>query len=148
MLGILKLIFGLGFLAMAFGFGYLWGSQKNYSIQETLNSMRSEFTSKMASLEEGISRVRIRMELMNARDHLIAAQTAYQNRNFGETQKELDQARQVILKVAETADPEQKKELAALAAAVQEIQKQVRKPVPPKKLGVQETIRALDRFLS
>ncbi len=88
------------------------------------------------------------MELMNARDHLIAAQTAYQNRNFGETQKDLDQARQVILKVAETADSEQKKELAALAATVQEIAKQVRKPVPPKKLGVQEAIRALDRFLS
>ncbi len=51
MLGILKLIFGLGFLAMAFGFGYLWGSQKSYSIQDTLNSMRSDLTSKIGALE-------------------------------------------------------------------------------------------------
>ena len=148
MFGIIKLILGLIFLGMVFGFGYLWGSQKSYSIQNTLNMMRSELNSKIEGLEQGLRRTRMRMELMNARNYLVSAQTAIQNRNFGEAKKELENARQGILKVAEIAEARQKQELTVLASAVQEIQKQLNRPNPPARVGVEEAIRALDQFLS
>ena len=148
MFGIIKIILGFIFLAMVFGFGYLWGSQKSHSIQSTLNIMRSEMDSKIDALEQGLRRTRMRMELMNARNHLVTAQTAVQNRNFGEAQKELENARQEILKLAEIAEARQKKELTVLASAVQEIQKQLNRPNPPARVGLEEAIRALDQFLS
>jgi hypothetical protein len=148
MLWIFKILLGLGFLALVFGFGYLWGSQKSYSVQTALNNMRSELTSKIEVLERGLHRTRMRMELMNARNHLVTAQTAVRNRNFGQAKQELESARKVILKIAETADPPQKQELTVLASAVQEIQKQVSRTHPPSRLGVEEVIRALDKFSS
>ena len=148
MIGIIKIILGLIFLAMVFGFGYLWSSQKSYSIQNTVNMMRSELNSKIEALEQGLRRTRMRMELMNARNHLVTAQTDVQNRNFGEAKKELENARQGILKVVEIAEARQKQELTVLASAVQEIQKQLNRPNPPARVGVEEAIRALDQFLS
>ena len=148
MFGIFKILLGLGFLALVFGFGYLWGTQKSYSVQTALNNMRSELTSKIELLEQGLHRTRMRMELMNARNHLVTAETAVQNRNFGQAKQELENARKVILKVAETAEPRQKQELSVLASAVQDIQKQVSRPHPPARLGVEEVIRSLDKFSS
>jgi len=148
MFGLIKMIFGVGLLALVFGLGYLWGSQKSYPIQSTLNTMRSELTSKIEDLELHLRRTRIRMELMNARNHLLAAQTAVEDRNFGKAQQELDDARAVILKVAETATPPQDKALTRLASTVHGIQKQVIRPNPPTKLGVDGAIRVLDQFLS
>ncbi len=148
MLGIFKVLLGVGFLALVFGFGYLWGSQKSYSVQTTLNNMRSELTSKIEVLEQGLRRTRTRIELMNARNHLVTAQTAVQNRNFGQAKQELESARKVMLKMAETADPQQKQELSVLTSAVQDIQKQVSQRHPPARLGVEEVIRALDKFSS
>lgn len=148
MLGMFKVLLGLGFLALVFGFGYFWGSQKSYSVQTALNNMRSELISKIEVLEQGLHRTRMRMELMNARNHLVTAQTAVQNRNFGQAKQELQSARKVILKIAETADPQQKQELSVLASAVQDIQKQVNRAHPPTKLGVEEVIRALDKLSS
>lgn len=148
MLGIFKILFGLGFLALVFGFGYLWGTQKSYSIQTTLNNMRSELTSKIEVLEQSLYRTRMRMELMNARNHLVIAQTAVQNKNFGQAKQELESARKVMLKMAETANPQQKQELSVLASAVQDIQKQISRPHPPARLGLGEMIRALDKFSS
>lgn len=148
MFGIVKILFGLGFLAMVFGLGYFWGSQRSYSIQSALNNMRTELTSKIETLEQGLRRTRMRMELMNARNRLVMAQDAVKNRNFGEAKQELENARKLILKVAETAEPQQKQELTVLAAAMEEIQKQVSRPHPPARLGVEEVIRALDKFSS
>jgi hypothetical protein len=148
MLGIVKVLLGLSFLAMVFGLGYFWGSQKSYSIQSTLNNMRSELTAKIETLEQGLRRTRIRMELMNARNRLVAAQAAIKNRNFGEANQELENARKLILKVAEAAEPQQKQELVVLASAVEEIQKRTSRPHPPARLGVDEVIQALDKFSS
>jgi hypothetical protein len=148
MLGLLKLMLGLGFLGLIFGFGYLWGSQKSDSIQTTLNIMRTELTSKIEVLEQGLRRTRIRMELMNARNHLVRTQTAIQSRNFGEAKTELENARTVILRVAETADPSQQKELHSLASLVEGIQKQIHRPNTRAKQRVEEAIRALDNVLS
>jgi len=148
MLGIVKILLGLSFMAMVFGLGYFWGSQKSYSIQSTLNNMRAELTSKIETLEQGLRRTRMHLELMNARNRLVTAQAAVKNRNFGEANQELENARKLILKVAETADPKQKQELTVLASTVEEIQKQVTRPHPPARLGVEKVIRALDKLSS
>jgi hypothetical protein len=148
MLGIFKILVGLGFLVTVFGVGYFWGSQKSYSIQSTLNNMRSELTSKIETLEQGLRRTRMRMELMNARNRLVTAQEALKSRNYGEAHKELENARKLILKVTETAEPSQKQELFVLASAVEEVQKRVSRPHPPSRLGVEEVIQALDKFSS
>ncbi len=148
MFGIVRLFVGLAFLTIIFGFGYLWGSQKTFPVQTALSGMRSELTSKIEQLEHSLRRTRIRMELFNARNHLVAAQTAIRERNYGEGRLELLNARNAVIKVAESADEPQKKELVQLAERVRAIQERIDRPNPPSKAGIEEAIRRMDQLLS
>ncbi len=144
----IKTILGLGLLALAFGLGHQVGSQKSYSLMKGLNNARTELNHQIEALEQKLRRARLHMNLMNAKTHLLSARTASQEGRYKDAGKDLAQARKEILKVAKTANSREQEELKVLADALKDVKKQLNRSSPMAQSGVQEIMRALEKFLS
>lgn len=143
-----KTFFVLALLGLVFGLGYVLGSQQSFTVRKTLNRVRSEMTSQIEGLEQSLRHARMRLNLMNAKAHLLSAKVAIQEGRFPQAREELDKAEAELQKASETTERTRKEELAVLISAVRDVRRQVVRSNPRAASGVEEALRALERFLS
>lgn len=100
-------LFGVGILLLviALGAGYWWGSSGRGTAQAALGGLEQE------------------LDLANARSHVLEARVSLYNVNFGDAQRQLDDARAPLTRARDRATAQSRKEsAAALAAALDHVQ--------------------------
>jgi hypothetical protein len=94
---------------VAFGLGFGWGTGGRMKAQETVDAAQQQ------------------LDLSDARTHILEARVSLYNVNFGDAQRQLDDARGPLTKARDRAQAEGKKEAAdALTAALGHVQESQR----------------------
>src|ERR1700737_3760441 len=92
-------------LIVAFGLGYGWGA------------------SGRATAQQAVDEVKQQLDLADARGHILEARVSLYNVNFGDAQRQLDDAKAPLTRARDRAQNEKKREAAdALSAALTHLQ--------------------------
>lgn len=90
---------------VAFGGGYGWGAAGRGTAQQALDGVQQQ------------------LDLSDARTHILEARVSLYNVNFGDAQRQLDDAKGPLTKARDRAQEQKKRELAdALSAALAHVQ--------------------------
>src|SRR5260370_36325288 len=92
-------------LLVALGTGYWWGASGRGAAQQALNDVREQ------------------VDLADARSHILEARVSLYNVNFGDAQRQLDDAKAPLTRARDRAQAEKKREAAdSLSAALGHVQ--------------------------
>jgi hypothetical protein len=92
-------------LLVAFGLGFGWGAGRNKAAQQSVDAVQQQ------------------LDLADARGRVLEARVSLYNVNFGDAQRQLDDAKGPLTKARDRAQSEGKKEAAdALTAALGHVQ--------------------------
>lgn len=139
----IKALFLLVLLAGAFGAGYLLGAAGTTEVKKSYSTFKDEMVAKTRGLETEVSTMRVRLNLVEAREFLSAAHEEVKQKNFGDAETQAAKAKERIAKAVSLASDAQKKTLAPIQSEIDVIQEGIRK-LDPKVIG---KIEALEKEL-
>ena len=147
MIKILKLAIMLLGIAVIFGAGYLMGSQRLEELSRLLLTVRSEMSQKTSGLEQEVQYLRTRIRLFTARQHLVSAQTAVTERNYGVVQNELEKVRGDLNTVKRLSDPKTREALSRLDGPLKTLITSADNPNPALKEQIDSFREKLDGIM-
>ncbi len=139
----IKALFLLLLLSGAFGAGYLLGAAGTTEVKKNYTSFKDEMVAKTRGLESEVSTMRVRMNLIEAREFLSAARDEVKQKNFGDAEAQASKAKERVAKALSLASDHQKKNLTSIQSEIDAIQDAIRK-LDPKVMG---KIEALEKEL-
>lgn len=140
-----RALFFLILLAGAFGAGYLLGAAGTTEAKKNYTSFKDEMITKTRGLESEISTMRIRMNLVEAREFLTAARDEVKEKNFGDAETQASKAKERVVKALSLASDSQKKNLTPIHSEIDAIQDAIRK-LDPKVTGKIDAVeKALEK---
>jgi|GEM_PF-1937112 len=138
-------------LSLFFAAGFYLGRGGRFSIPKELSDLKEEMSFKGESLHDEIASTRVRMTLLEAKDHLLQADMELDNRNFGEAEREIALAEQKMTKATELAKSAQKKplldRLMPIAVSLKETRNDVHRMDPKAKTKLAGLEKAIDRMI-
>jgi len=143
----LKFIGLLALLTVFFGLGYYLGSGGELSLRRGISRLREEVSSKSESLHEEIAVTRVRMNLLEAKDHVLQAEKDLEEKNFGAAERELSVAEQRLGKATELAKNGQQKPLLHRLMPIAESLKETRNDVRHMDMKAKTKIAGLEKAL-
>ena len=100
----LKVLGILFMILLTFGGGYYLGNDRLGEISNSLIGFKKEMSKKTSILEKEINKLRLRMALVDIRNHLNNSMEEHGKRNFGNAQEEIKEARTKLEKSIQLAD--------------------------------------------
>lgn len=135
----IKALFFLVLLAASFGVGYLLGAAGTTEVKKNYTSFKDEMVAKTRGLESEVSTMRVRMNLIEARDFLTAARDEVKEKNFGDAETQAGKAKERLAKALSLASDTQKKNLAPIQSEIESIEAALRR-LDPKVAGKIEAV--------
>ncbi len=135
----IKSLFLLFLLAISFGAGYFLGAAGTTEIKKSYSTLKDEMTTKTRGLESEVASVRIRLNLIEARDFLSAARDDIKEKNFGEAEVRIVKAKERVMKAISLASDNRKKQLTPIQSAIESIEESIKK-LDPKAIGKIEAL--------
>lgn len=136
-------LFFLLLLAVSFGAGYLLGVAGTTEVKKNYLTLTEEMVSKTRGLESEVSAMRIRLNLVEAREFLSAARDDVKEKNFGEAETRVGKAKERVAKAVSLASDTKKKNLVPLQSEIESVQESLKR-LDPKVAG---KIEALEKAL-
>ncbi|MBI3805085.1 MAG: hypothetical protein HY282_15150 [Nitrospirae bacterium] len=130
----LRAIFTLFLLAVAFGAGYFYGTAGTKEVKKSYSTLREELFTKTRGLESEVYSMRVRLNLIEAREFLMSARNDLKEKNFGEAVAQAGKAKERITKAISLAPETQKKNLAPLQTEIDSLRESIQK-LDPKAVG-------------
>ncbi|HEX9756564.1 MAG TPA: hypothetical protein VGB26_02035 [Nitrospiria bacterium] len=100
----LKVLGVLFMILLTFGGGFYLGSNRLGEISNSLIGFKKEMGKKTSVLEKEINKLRLRMTLVEIRNHLNNSMEEHRKRNFGNAQGEIKEAQTKLEKSIQLAD--------------------------------------------
>ncbi len=135
----IKTLFLLVLLAGSFGAGYLLGAAGTTEVKKSYSSLKDEMVAKTRGLESEVSTMRVRLNLIEAREFLSAARDEVKQKNFGDAETQAGKAKERVAKAISLSSDTQRKNLAPIQSEIDSIQESIRK-LDPKVAGKIETV--------
>ena len=143
----LRLIGLIVLLSLFFGAGYYVGSGGEISLRKGFSHLRGELFSKGESIHEEIAVTRVRMNLLEAKDHLLQAEGDLDEKNFGAAERQLADAEERLGKAAELAKDIQQRPLLHRLAPISNSLKETREDVRHLDMKARTKIAALEKAI-
>jgi hypothetical protein len=134
-------------ILLSFLGGYYLGSNRLVEVSNTLSALKQEVTLKTSSLEREVNRLRLRMSLVDIRDHLINTKEEFNRRNFGIAQKEVKEAKAKVAKALTLASDEVKNRLHSLDTRLAEVESEIKGLRPKVATKLDEIKKEVDRLI-
>ncbi|HEY5649083.1 MAG TPA: hypothetical protein VLB09_08510 [Nitrospiria bacterium] len=96
----IKLIRWTIIIGLAFGAGFLLGTQREEKVQKILSSVRQETSARVSGLEGEVRSLRFKVHLTSAKDRIVSARENILERNFGRAEEKLTGAGEELQKAA------------------------------------------------
>lgn len=138
-----RALFLLLLLAVSFGAGYLLGAAGTTEVKKNDMTLKEEMVSKTRGLESEVFMMRVRLNLVEAREFLSAARDDVKEKNFGEAEAQVGKAKERVAKAVSLASDAKKKNLAPFQTEIDSIENSIKK-LDPKVVG---KIEALEKEL-
>lgn len=123
----LKFLGFLFILIITFGTGYYLGSNQLSEITDSLLHMKKELTSRTSTLETELNKLRLRMTLVDVRNHLEKSKEEFIQKNFGIAKREIGEAKKKAGKALKFAGKTMKEKLLHVKKKLDQLQSQVGK---------------------
>src|SRR3989338_8200148 len=108
----MKKLFVLFLILLAFGTGYTVGSSGLKDVKKSYNALKEEMSVKIRGMEEEVSSMRVRMNLMEAKELLESARSDVKEKNFGRAEERVGKAKERLAKAISLSSDARKKSLA------------------------------------
>jgi hypothetical protein len=119
MMALFKLLLLATVLAAAFATGYLMGATETSNLRHTLTAVEMQLADTTRKFEGELSGLRVRMQLMTARNALASAEAELGKRNFGSAEIDLRRAQDALRNAARSASGAPAERLKRLDAALE-----------------------------
>lgn len=145
MFALIKLFLLAAVLAVAFATGYLMGATETGSLRKTLSGVEAQLADTTRRFESELSGLRVRLQLMTARNALAAAETEISKRNFGSAETDLKRAQDALRTAARSASGEPAERLKRLDAALERAIREAAagRPAPARVKALRDDLEAL-----
>ncbi|MCX5801466.1 MAG: hypothetical protein NTX17_08780 [Candidatus Eisenbacteria bacterium] len=128
--------------------GFMMGSKRVSDVTKELNALKTEFKTKVATLEENLATAKAQKELSVCKWELVQVRTNASARNFGKATESLSVAKGALDKAVSISSPKFFARLAPLQPALEEIKVDLDKNDVKVVGKVEGVIAQLDTIIS